>query len=227
MPEQIPLFQHNHQVTFDSFWPGDNSEVIALIKAQILAPDHPCLYLWGKAGVGKSHLLQAACGYAQQRQQPAAYMPLAEFKDLDAEVAQGLERYGLICVDDVDAIAGRDAWESALFHLYNRARERGALMIFSAVGKPADLGLNLTDLRSRLAWGSVWHIEELPDQDKLSALQLRAWQRGFSLPDEVGAYLMQRCPRDMHSLFALLDKLDRASLSEHRKLTIPFVRQFL
>ena len=155
------------------------------------------------------------------------YVPLAEFKDLQPEMLQGLEKYPLICLDDVDAVGGQAAWESAVFHLFNRAREQDALMLFAAGDKPADLTIQLPDLRSRLSWGSVWHIRELPDGDKLAALQLRARQRGFALPDEVGSYMMQRWPRDMHSLFALLDKLDHASLSEHRKLTIPFVRQFL
>ena len=100
-------------------------------------------------------------------------------------------------------------------------------MVFTAANKPADLAIELPDLRSRLAWGTVWYMPELTDPDKLAALQLHARHRGFTLPEEVGTYLMQRWPRDMHSLFALLDKLDHASLAAHRKLTIPFVRQFL
>jgi DnaA family protein len=227
MPEQIPLFQQFHGVSFDNYWPGNNASVIELIKAQIVVPDQPCLYVWGKAGVGKSHLLQAACSYADQQHKSAVYVPLIDFKCLQPDVFQGLEGYGVICIDDVDVVAKHTEWESALFHLFNRASERGALMIFAAANKPADLVIELADLRSRLAWGTVWHMEEMMDHDKLAALQLHARQRGFSLPEEVGNYLMQRWPRDMHSLFALLDKLDHASLSEHRKLTIPFVRQFL
>jgi DnaA family protein len=227
MPEQIPLFQQFHGVSFDNYWPGENLKVIELIKAQIAAPDQPCLYLWGGAGVGKSHLLQAACSYAQQQHRRAVYVPLVEFENMEPDIFQDLESCGVICIDDVDAVARRHEWESAVFHLYNRAAERNALMIFTASTKPVDLGIELPDLRSRLAWGTVWSIQELSEHDKLAALQLHARQRGFTLPEEVGHYLMQRWPRDMHSLFALLDKLDHASLAEHRKLTIPFVRQFL
>jgi DnaA family protein len=227
MPEQIPLFQPSHDVSFDGYWSGNNAEVIAQIKAQILTPDQPCLYLWGKVGVGKSHLLQAACGFAHQHRKTSVYVPLIDHGHIQPDILLGLESYAVICVDDVDAIVGENSWEQALFHLFNRASERGALLVFVAANKPAELDIKLRDLLSRLAWGTVWHIEELPDRDKLAALQLRARQRGFTLPDEVGTYLMQRSPRDMHSLFTLLDKLDHASLAEHRKLTIPFVRQFL
>lgn len=100
-------------------------------------------------------------------------------------------------------------------------------MLFSGNTKPTELALDLPDLKSRLGWGIVWQLKELNDMDKIKALQLRAERRGFHLPFEVGGYLIQRCPRDMHSLFALFDKLDQASLSKQRKLTIPFVRQFI
>ena len=227
MPEQIPLFPQSYEVSFDDYWSGNNAEVITHIKAQVLAPDQPCLFLWGKAGVGKSHLLQAGCGYAHRQHKTSVYIPLCDQENLQPDLLQGLEVYDLICVDDIDAIVGQDGWEQALFHLFNRASEHRALLVFAAVNKPADLNFKLRDLQSRLAWGTTWHIEELPDGDKLAALQLRAQRRGFFLPDDVGMYLMQRSPRDMHSLFTLLDKLDHASLAEHRKLTIPFVRRFL
>lgn len=228
MPQQIPLFnQFQESVSFTNFWPGENARLIELIKEQVVNPDQPCLYLWGKAGVGKTHLLQAACSFVYQQHKTAVYVSLADYENMAPEVLQGLEQYSVICLDDVQVIAGQHAWESELFHLYNRARECGALMIFAASKKPADISIVLQDLASRLSWGVVWHVEELPDAGKLAALQWRAQQRGFALSDEVGAYLMQRWPRDMHSLFALLDKLDQASLTEQRKLTIPFVRQFL
>jgi DnaA family protein len=228
MPEQIPLFnQFQDSVNFTNFWPGENARLIELIQEQVLKADQPSVYLWGNAGVGKSHLLQAACRYAYEQRKTAVYLPLADFKNMTPEIFQGLEQYSVICIDDLQAIATESAWESELFHLYNRARENAAVMLFGANKRPAELAMSLQDLVSRLAWGIVWQMRELPDDGKLAALQWRAQQRGFSLPDEVGAYLMQRWPRDMHSLFALLDKLDHASLSEQRKLTIPFVRQFL
>lgn len=228
MPEQISLFnQFNDARSFANYWPGENARLIEFIKEQVSEPAQPCLYLWGRTGVGKSHLLQAACGFAYQQQKTALYLSLADHKKLEPEVLQGLEQYSMVCIDDVQAIAALAVWESALFHLYNRAREHDTLMLFGATKKPSEIALTLQDLVSRLSWGIVWQVKELSDAGKLAALQWRAQQRGFSLPPEVGTYLMQRWPRDMHSLFELLDKLDKASLSEQRKLTIPFVRHFL
>jgi hypothetical protein len=67
----------------------------------------------------------------------------------------------------------------------------------------------------------------LDDADKLQALHLRGQARGFELPDDVGGYLLLRLPRDMHALFAVLDRLDYASLAAQRRLTVPFIKSIL
>lgn len=143
------------------------------------------------------------------------------------EVVEGLEQLPLVIVDDIDAVAADAAWETALFHLYNRIREQGGRLIMSGPQSPAAIGIVLPDLRSRLAGGLVLQLRALPDEDKASALRLQARQRGMEMPEEVAAYLLRRCPRDMNALFNLLEVLDRASLAAQRKLTIPFVKTVL
>jgi DnaA family protein len=87
--------------------------------------------------------------------------------------------------------------------------------------------LTLPDLTSRLGWGPVFQLATLSDRDKRAALQMRARRRGLELGNEVAEYLLRRYPRDMDSLFSLLNQLDRASLVAQRRLTIPFVRELL
>jgi len=185
------------------------------------------VYLWGATGTGRTHLLQAACQGAAAAGATAVYLPLAQHAEFSPELLEGLETTRLVCLDDVDAIAGLDAWEQALFHLYNRLRDSERRLLAAADRAPGALPLNLADLRSRLGWGPVFQLRALSDTDKLAALKLRALHRGLELSDEVGQYLLKRCPRDLHSLFSLLDSLDRAALAAQRRLTIPFVREHL
>ncbi len=182
------------------------------------------LFLWGTANVGKSHVQQAACQLATENQRTVAYLPLVELLDLSVEIFDGLEQMSLVCLDDVQFIAGNAEWEEALFHFYNRVRDAGGALLVTANVTPSALAVTLPDLQSRLAWGPVLQLNELDDAGKISALQLRAKGRGFELPDEVAQFLMKRSARDMASLFALLDRLDEASLVQQRRLTIPFVR---
>jgi DnaA family protein len=185
------------------------------------------IYLWGGAGVGRSHLLQAACLQLKQLDQQAVYLPLAGLVEHGPALLEGLEHCALVCLDDLDAVAGRADWEEALFHLFNRLRDAGQRLLLSASAAPRELQLQLADLQSRLSQALVFQLRELAADDKLHALQLRASRRGLQLPDEVAAFILNRGSRSMNGLFELLEQLDQASLQAQRKLTIPFLKETL
>lgn len=225
--EQIPLrFSWRDGFSFENFFAGENVEAVHYLQKITLdkSVDDKFLFLWGFANVGKSHLLQAACQQVADSGVSVAYLPLAAIGDLQPEMFTGLEQLSLVCIDDVQVLAGNKQCEEALFHLYNRMRDAGGRMIVAADTAPKALPIELVDLQSRLSWGPVFHLQELTEKNKIEALQLRANARGFELTEEVGLFLIRRSARDIVSLFSLLDKLDEESLAQHRKLTIPFVR---
>lgn len=224
---QLPLgVRLREGASFANYYPGINRDAVRLLQASATAPGE-FIYLWGPRGSGKTHLLHAVCHQAGARSQPLAYLPLRELASLSPEALEGLEQLPLVMMDDIDALAGQANWETALFHLYNRIREQGGRLIMAGLHSPASIGIVLPDLRSRLAGGLVLQLRALPDHDKAEALRLQARQRGMDMPEEVAAYLLRRCPRDMTALFALLDVLDQATLAAQRKLTIPFVKEVL
>jgi len=226
MSGQLSLgIQLRDNASFGNYHPGGNREVMQAIRRSATGEGEQFIYLWGRSGIGKTHLLQAACRAAAARGAGCAYLPLRQFGEIPLAILDGLEDLGLVCVDDIQCVAGYKDWETALFHLYNRLRDGGAHLIISADAAPAAVGIALPDLASRLAWGLVLQLMPLDDYSKRVALQLRARARGFELPDSVARYLLRRSPRDMPALFELLDRLDQASLAAQRKLTIPFVKK--
>ena len=221
---QLPLgIGLKDAATFDNFYPAGNE----LLLQALQQGNDTMLYIWGPAGSGKSHLLQALCHATAANGHSPVYLPLQELVSLSATLLEGLEQQALIAVDDIQTVAGLSHWEEGLFHLYNRVRDSGHRLVVSATAAPAGLALTLPDLVSRLGWGPVFQLAVLTDFDKRAALQLRAHRRGLEMGDEVAEYLLRRCPRDMDSLFNLLNRLDQASLAAQRRLTIPFVRQLL
>lgn len=217
----------NDSASFTNYFAGRNAEVLSHLRACAHGENHLPVLIWSGPGNGKTHLLHAACHAATANGQHPAYLPMRNATQWSPGMLDGMEHSALVCIDDVDAIAGLPAWQEALFHLYNRMSEQRHCLVLSAAAPPPELKLDLPDLASRLAWGLVLHLQPLDENDKLAALQQRAQQRGFELPSGVAQFLLRRSPRDMPSLFALLDRLDHASLVEQRKLTIPFVRQFI
>lgn len=207
--------------TFAIFDVGDNGPALASLRN----PGEPMVYLWGGAGSGKTHLLQALC--AEREDERALILDLAQWRELVPEVLGGLEALDWVCLDNLDAIAGEMDWEESVFDLCNRLRESGTRLRVCAHVAPRALSLALPDLVSRLEWGPRFALQALDDAGRMRALALHAKSRGLQLPEEVRNFLIRRAPRDNHALLAMLKRLDKDSLVHQRHLTIPFVKQVL
>jgi DnaA family protein len=207
-----------------SFAPGRNEEVFALLSGGWQSLPR-ATWLWGRAGTGKSHLLQAACADAGERGDTTAYFDLTTAHE--RAVLEGCEAFEVVCLDNLDAVAADPAWNAAIFRLHTLLQDGRGRLIVSSTAPPASLVFVLPDLRSRLLAASVHQLHELDEAGQLAALRLRATRRGLDLSDEAALYLVHRLPRDLHSLFAVLDQLDEASLAAQRRLTIPFLREAL
>lgn len=224
-PAQLPLsIGIRDDARFANFHCGPNEHIVHALQQQWTTHGEPYLYVWGKSGVGCSHLLQAACHYAEGLGHHSIYLPLDELQHYGVETLDGMEQIPLVALDRIDAVAGHADWEQALFHLFNRIRDRQGHLLIAAQAAPNHIGVTLPDLCSRLSWGVVYGMTELDDVEKAKALQLRARRRGLDMTDEVARYVLTRGPREMQALFDLLERLDVASLSAQRKLTIPFVK---
>lgn len=211
--------------TFESFFGGENEAAVAQLG--LITAQPAWLYLWGPTGSGKTHLLNAVCHKAGAQKLSSCLLPLTQYTRFSAELLDDLDALDVICLDDIDAIAGHALWEEAVFHLLNRLRDKGVSIVMAANQRPGDIALSLPDLSSRLGWGTLIKLKLLSDADKISALQLRARLRGFDLPPESANYLMRRVARDTASLVQLLDRIDTASMQAKRKLTVPFLREVL
>jgi len=227
--EQLPLaLSLRDEATFSSFCTlPHNVELLQQYQDYLSLNKAGCFYIWGKPQSGLSHLLFAACHAQHQANGGVIYLNLKEQLAHSPAILEGLETFTLVCLDDIEAIAGRQEWEVALFHLYNRLCECQHQLVVASHMSPSALPIQLPDLVSRLSWGLVYQLHALDDEEKLVALQWRAKARGFALSDAVGHFLLRRHPRDMHALFALLERLDQASLAAQRKLTIPFVKSVM
>ena len=228
LSEQLPLAVHlRDDATFDNYHPGDNALILEELRRQGAGGER-YIYLFGGQGSGKSHLLQAACHQATELGGVAVYLPLKDLLTYDPAVLfEGLDQVQLVCLDDIDQVVGDPVWDRALFKLFNELADNHSNLLIAANNTVAELSIGLPDLTSRLSWGTVFHIYTLNDQQRLDILRLRAQSRGMDLSDDVAQYIYSRCQRDTNSLISVVQTLDKVSLQEKRRLTMPFVKDVL
>lgn len=182
------------------------------------------LHLAGEPGSGRSLLLSAFAGEAAGE---ALLLPLREVVFMSPEMLEGMERYALVLLDDLEALRGWPDWQEALFHLYNRLQASGSQLVTTAASPPGTLGLALPDLVSRLSRASVHALPPPDDASRLILLDAVAVSRGWHLEPELQRYLVERAPRRLGHFLRLLERLDARSLQSRRPLTVPLARELL
>lgn len=229
---QIPLaLSPRASWQFRNFLPAENHSIYAALQQFAVEPvtgEQWVRWLLGGSGSGKTHLLSAWVNAADQAGLRAGYLSLAQVPA--PAMLQGMEEQAALALDDVDAVLGQHAWDEALFHLFNALHDRGQRLLLASRTPWAELieqRTILPDLVSRLRTALVYPLKPLDEDMCMQALSLRAEERGIVLSDEVARYLRTRSSRDVHALFELLDTLDRQSLVDQRRITVPYVRSFL
>lgn len=243
LPVQIKL-----ENKFEHYLGDTNSKSIDTLKAFIELNDETLLFLVGPEASGKTHLLSAAIHYFEelnaQASSPlkAGYFSLAELAGVSmdqaslADLRLFFEDFDLLALDDLDlwldsyrevSASDQEQAERFLFAVFNFFKEHQKQLIIASKVVPARLKLNLQDLKSRLASGLLVTLTKLNDDEKDQLIRALAKLRGFLLDDDVSAYILKRSGRDLPNLLEILEKLDQASLTEKRKLTVPFVKKIL
>jgi DnaA family protein len=201
--------------------------IVASLESLIVGGGEIQLGLWGGAGSGKTHLLNASAEFARRRGLVMQIYDAVQLAACDAAEFEGYGDCDVLAIDNLDAVAGNGAWEAFFYQAINRCRDGDYRFVFSLGRKPGALKLGLEDLRSRLQWGLMLQLPENGDAEVREILRRRALLLGIELSSEVISYLMTRYPRDLPAQMAILRQLDGASLSAQRRITIPLVRQAL
>ena len=127
----------------------------------------------------------------------------------------------------METLAGDRNDEIALFDFHNRARSAGLNVLYSAREAPDALALALPDLRSRLSQNARIPLQTLDDAARAAVMRDRAMRRGLVLEDAAIDWMLSHTDRNLNSLVALLDRLDRESLAAQRRVTVPFLRSLV
>ncbi len=118
--------------------------------------------------------------------------------------------------------------ENSLFHLINLVSQKEGFLLITTEEPPGRWDVSLQDLRSRLRGFVAVEITEVDDELIFSLAVKEFANRDIKLKIEVISYLISHLPeRTFNTLHCIIDTLDTKSLSQHREISIPFVREVL
>jgi DnaA family protein len=238
----LPVWFSEDQ-SFESFVADGNEVVIKFLthficgKSQGLTNSHiPFCLLHSLHGAGKSHLLYASCQYASENNASHAYFDLKMLQQFPASVILDAQQKDLICIDNIHIIKDDLTWQIAIFDLLNKVIEKNQTIenpshhckvLITASQSPTSIGLTLSDLVSRLSWGTVFKLDPLNDEKSKLVIRHKLSEKGLEASDDVLNFLVTRLSRNITKQIDTINLLDRKSLESKRKLTIPFVKQVL
>jgi DnaA family protein len=227
VPEQLPLqFELQSNQSFSTFYPGNNQETVSHLQ-KIYSSNEQQIFLWGDSGTGKTHCLQASCQEANKHNKTSFYLSINPETIPDPSILEGLETFDLVCFDNIEHISKNTEWEQGFFNFFNLHRDNNKQLIISASCPPKYLDIQLPDLKTRMNWGLTLKLTSLTDEQQLNALIYKANTLGFDIPNNVGRFIMTHYARDLTSIWAILDKIEQATLVAKRKITIPFLKQIM
>ena len=224
MQRQLIFDLHNrYQARFSDFL-GEQAHYLCVQVRRVISGDERFAYLYGGAGSGKTHLLESACYEALMGGKRVMYIDLRHQHQYTPDMLAGLEGMELVCLDNIDAIAGYRPWEEGVFHLFNRLQAAGIPLLVTASAVPLQLSLCLPDLQTRLSIGVSCQVHALSDDERAQIVLQRAARMGLSLPASCLQYIMRHYERSMHPMLRLLDRITTLAFEQKKAITLSLVK---
>ena len=222
-PKQLTFpWNKSNKSNFNNFY--FESSNIEAKDALLVSGD---IFLYGLEKTGKTYLLQSLCNHYFSEGKTSLLIPLKEVKDLGSQITESLETLDLICVDDVDLIAGDNSWEIAIFNLINNCLLTNCRLVFCSSLNPSNIDFDLKDLISRIK--KVNHIEIFPVKENHlpDAIKFIANSRSINLGEREIDYLITYSERSIANLVSTIKRLDDLSLELKRKISVPLIKEVI
>ncbi len=177
----------------------------------------------GEGSAGKTHLLRALVNLNDDLGRPNKQLMPENMAEYSLEESVDC----LLILDDIEDFLGAADAEQNVLTFVDAVKQNGNILLITAKQSIRSLNIELADLSSRLQAMENFELVMLSDEYKRAVLKQRADQRGIILSEEVVSWLLTHTTRDLASLLNLLDQIDVASLAQHRKVTVPLIKNIL
>jgi chromosomal replication initiator protein len=235
----------NQKYTFDTFVIGNGNKFAhagAVAVAESMAKAYNPLFLYGEAGLGKTHLMHAI-GNSILNLNPntnVLYVTSEKFTnelinsikdDKTVEFRQRYRMADLLLLDDVQFFCGKERTQEELFHTFNELYDSGKQIVITSDKKPGDLPLFEDRLRSRFEWGLTADIQAPDLETRIAILRKKAQLQNIYVPDDVMLFIAENIPSNIRTLEGALNKLlafvSLTSIDIEQEITVEIAKEAL
>jgi chromosomal replication initiator protein len=222
----------NARYTFDSFIVGPGNR-LAHAACQSVAEQPTTafnpLFVYGGVGLGKTHLLHAIGHAAKANASHVLYVPAETFTNdlIEAIRTHTTEAFrdkyrkvGVLLIDDIQFIAGKEATQEEFFHTFNALHGSGAQIVLSSDRPPRAMATLEERLRSRFEWGLMVDIQPPELETRIAILQRKAENWATAVPDEILYLIAERFQSNIRELEGALNRILAMSTLTARPLSV-------
>jgi len=220
----------NSKYTFDTFVIGNSNKLAhaaSVAVAESVGKAYNPLFLYGGAGLGKTHLMHAIGNYVlkQRPHTNVLYVPSEKFTnelinairdDKNNEFRNRYRSVDLLLLDDVQFISRKERTQEEFFYTFNTLYDAEKQIIIASDKKPSDIPLLDERLRTRFEWGLTADIQPPDMETRIAILRKKAWLQGIIVPDEIISYIADIIPSNIRLLEGALNRvIAYASLTDY------------
>ena len=236
----------NPKYTFDTFVVGSSNRYLyaaAKAVAENPADSYNPLFIYGGAGLGKTHIMHAIANYIKQNNPPKTvlYATCEKFtSDLITTIRQGkaysqegmnfrnkYRNVDVLIIDDVQFLAKKQSTQEEFFHTFNELYSQNKQIVLSADCHPKEIELLSDRLKTRFEGGLMAQVLPPDIETKIAILQKKAELRKYILSLDVALYLAEISDNDVRSLEGMLNKVIFASMLHEEPITLELAKEAL
>jgi chromosomal replication initiator protein len=227
--------------TFDNFVVGNSNRfahAACLAVAQSPAKSYNPLFVYGKVGLGKTHLIQAIGRYITQQNSKIKVLYISSEKftneminsirdDRTVTFRDKYRSVDVLLIDDIQFLAGKERTQEEFFHTFNTLYESNKQIVITSDRPPKDITTLEERLISRFEWGLTTDIKPPDYETRIAILRKKAQAENLSVPSEVIDFIAEKIPSNIRQLEGALTKLVAFSTFTKKELSVSLARDIL